>query len=159
MRHTVTLIVALLVTFTCSTAAQIPGYPNGCAKCMVFGYVDAPADPAVVVAVPVVSGEWMVAGWGFECESGRAVDRVDVWYSDADGFFKPVPWQRTRLVTGIARPDVVQAYQGYCQRVEGSTGYGLMIDAGAIPPGTRMIVINAWRGPYYHQSRRVVLVA
>lgn len=148
--------LVLIVLLTTVASAQIPGYPNGCARCGVYGYVDTPAAPDT--SIPTVTGEWVIAGWGFECESGDAVDRVDLWSSDDDGYFKPVPYWLTRLEPGIERPDVAAAFVSHCPRVSYRSGYGVYIQAGAVPAGTRVIIINAWRGPYYSQQRRIVVV-
>ena len=59
---------------------QVPGFPNSCAKCGVISYVDVPSD-----GTAVMQGALFLAGWGFECESGQAVDRVDVFYQADNG--------------------------------------------------------------------------
>src|SRR3990170_6765099 len=62
---------------------QVPGFPNNCPKCGVVSYVDLPNDGATAT-----EGLY-IAGWGFECESGAAADRVDVFYQGDDGVFVP----------------------------------------------------------------------
>ena len=158
------LLLALGLSFQAS--AQIPYLPNGCPTCRVYAWVDAPRDYLVTVkgfgelpgALPIVEGAWVIMGWGFECQSGRPVDRVDVAYSSDDGVFKPAPWYLTRLDVGVPRPDVAAAYRGTCPEVAGDTGYTLHLFPGAVPLGTRVITITARRGPYSSQSRRIVVV-
>ena len=94
-------------------SAQIPWHPNGCSTCRVYAWVDAPRDYVITVpgfgelssTLPIVAGAWVIAGWGFECMSGRAIDRVDVAYSGDDGLFHPAPWYLMRLDVGVPRPD------------------------------------------------------
>ena len=148
------------LALVCSTAvplsAQVPSVPSGCTKCGVYGYVDGPGDP--VTAVPIVSGGWTISGWGFECVSGIAVDRVDVFASNDDGTYTPIPPAAQHLYLGYARPDVQQAYQGACPAVSGVSGFAVQLDAGAVPVGTRALVMNLWRGPYFAQTRRIVVI-
>ena len=138
-------------------SAQIPGYPNGCARCGTYAFVDSPATPDAKVPV-ATAGDWIVAGWGFECESGQPVTRVELWYSGDDGFYKPVPYWLTGLYAGVYRPDVANAFRGACPKVTQYTGYGLQVLAGAVPVGTRALIVNAWRGPYMTQTRRIIVV-
>lgn len=154
------IIVAAIVALTSADASgQIPNLPNGCAKCGARGYVDVPPDPASQTSVPVVAhgADWLVAGWAFECVSGRLVDRVDLYASNDDGTFAPVPWWRTELTTGIPRPDVTAAFQSACPNVRFDAGYGLRVMSGAVPSGTRVIRAIAWSGPYVHISQRVIV--
>ena len=154
------VVVAVVSLMRADVFGQIPNLPNGCAKCGTRSYVDLPPDPAAQPSVPVVEADadWWVAGWAFECVSGRLVDRVDVYASNDDGTFAPVQWWRTELTTGIPRPDVEAAFQTACPKVQYATGYGLKVMSGAVPTGTRVIRVLAWSGPYLHISQRVVVL-
>lgn len=157
-----TLRAALAALFVAALAvgvsAQIPGYPNGCARCGVRSFIDTPGDSTDAAFLPVVSGEWIIGGWGFECQSGRLADRVEVSYSNDRGFYAPVPTYLTRLETGIARPDVQAAFNAGCLDTPHDAGFHLRLYPGAIPSGVRVLVITVWRGPYMAQSRRTIVV-
>ena len=88
---------------------QVPGFPNSCAKCGVISYVDVPSD-----GTAVMQGALFLAGWGFECESGQAVDRVDVFYQSDNGDFVPAGGAGVHgngeLYAGLYRPDVQAAF-------------------------------------------------
>lgn len=164
------LPLAAVLLFAAPLAAQVPGYPNGCAACGIEHYIDTPRELATTMTisnglpvtfnwpVPVISGDWAIGGWGFECQSGAAVDRVEAFYSDDSGFYQPLPWWLTRLTFGVERPDVAAAYRAKCPAVSSSTGFDLHIYPGALPIGTHVLLVNVWRGPYRQQSTRVVVV-
>lgn len=148
------MVIASIVIAT--LLAQIPGYPNGCARCGVISYVDLPSDSATVL-----QGAIYIAGWGFECESGTAADRVDVFYQGDDGWYVPAGGAGNHgngdLYLGVARPDVQAAYAGYCPGVTGTSGWHFYFTQ-ALPLGTRQLAINVWRGPYVQTHFRIVTV-
>lgn len=149
MKHTVITAIFLL-TMPLIGRAQVPGYPTGCARCSVISYVDLPAAEATVSA-----SDFVLHGWGFECESGRPADRVDVFVQDYRGYWRPL--KAPALDYGsIMRDDVQQAYAPYCPSVASNTGWSLRVpDA---PLGLRRVQINVWRGPYYEVHRRTYLI-
>lgn len=155
MKNILTLLVVAL--FVLPASAQVPNAPNACPLCRVFSYVDTPA-ANIGVSLPLVGRSVTLDGWGLECTSGRAADRVEVFYSADDGFYKPVPWYLTALDTQIPRPDVAAAFVSLCPRVEAATGWHLTIQPGAIPAGIRVLRINVWRAPYFETSIRVLVV-
>lgn len=138
------IIVAVCVAFVLSLGMGVSA--QGCAKCFVVANIDVPAiDDAV-------SGTWVIAGWGFLCESGRGPDRVDLYYQNAQGFYTPVPWWKTTLVVDVPRPDVVAVFISVCPNLYGqSAGWHLYVEPGAVPVGHRHLLVNVWRSPYYSQ--------
>ena len=156
MKRTILGVIVAVGLFSQGAIAQVPGYPNGCLKCGVYSYIDTPADP--MAALPILTNDIVIEGWGFECESGQPANRVDVWYSDASGVFTNVDYRRVTLIPGYTRADVFEGFRSHCPNVSGVTGFSAVVEAGAVPIGTRVLIINVWRGPYYQQSRRVVVI-
>lgn len=134
---------------------EVPGgkgsFP-GCKTCGVYSYVDLPAPEVTVSAT-----NFVVAGWGFECFSGQAADRVDVFYQDYDGYWVPLLQPVTALNYGsVDRPDVQRAFKPFCPNVPGVTGWHMnVVNA---PLGLRRFQFNVWRGPYYETHFRTYLV-
>jgi hypothetical protein len=135
---------------------QVPGYPNNCTRCGVISYVDIPANGA-----GVVEGSLYIAGWGFECESGQPADRVDVFYQGDNGDYVPAGGAGAHgngdLYQGLARPDVQAAFRGHCPTLGGYTGWHFYFTH-AVPPGTRQLAINVWRGAYFQTHYRTVTI-
>jgi hypothetical protein len=86
-------------------------FKKACPTCGVHGYVDYPESGATLARAGSV-----IAGWGFECVSGRPVDRVELWYETSDGSrFLPLKQADYALIAGtIGRPDVRTAFAPYC---------------------------------------------
>lgn len=145
----------MLTALLLSLVLQVPGYPNGCATCGVVAAIDVPALP--IGALPAVPSTFLIAGWGFECESGAPVDRVDVFYSGDDGFFKAAPWWLLHLDFIVPRPDVQAAFVVACPAVARETGWQLTV-FDAVPRGVRVLRVNIWRGAYMTQLTRTVAV-
>jgi hypothetical protein len=53
---------------------------------------------------------------------------------------------------------VQRAYLAACPNVVRETGYHLRVYPGAIPPGTHVLVVNVWRGPYVQAFRLVAVL-
>jgi hypothetical protein len=135
------IFLSIALLFTCSVSFVHAQF-NWCPTCVVYANVDWATHDTI-------------AGWGFECTSGGAVDRVDVWYRGDDGQFYPVPPPvgYTLLVNAtygvsIQRPDVHDAYAGACPNVTQDEGYQQYL-ATPIPAGPRDIWVVSWRGPLY----------
>ena len=126
------------------------GSVPGCPRCGVLSYVDLPAPGATVT-----QGALFIAGWGFECESGLFVNRVDVWVQNDEGFYVPLPVQT--FAKNLPRPDIVAAYQPSCPHVTSNSGWHCYLIA---PPpfGTRNLAINVWREPYVETHIRSVTI-
>lgn len=131
-------------------AACLPS--TGSAGAGVVSWVDVPAPETLL------SADGLLAGWGFECYTGAATDRVDVWYQGDDGNFVPVqtPGAAT-LYPGLYRPDVRAAFAGACPNVTPWVGWHVYVHA-PIPSGRRTLAINVWRGPYYQTHVRTVVI-
>lgn len=124
----------------------------GCPDCGVWSWVDYPRDQRTVAA-----SNFYVQGWGFECVSGRPIDRVDVYYQDYEGIYHPVKQPEWALLHGaIGRPDVVAAFAGACPNVAANSGWQLRVTG--IPPGLRRVTIVVWRGPYRENHDRTYLI-
>lgn len=141
------LVTALLLAATLNASAQL----LGCAQCYVISYIDAPADNATTV------GPFYIAGWGFLCEGGAAIDRVEVWYQKDDGYFDYLPQPAGSLYAGLHRPDVQAAYQAHCPQVTSHSGFHLYM-SNLPPAGTRVLALNVWRGSFYEQHRRTLTI-
>lgn len=143
----------LALSFTFGAHAQTPNPAPGCANCGMRSYVDIPGTRDA-------HGGLFIAGWGFECASGQPADRVDVWWQQDDGFFAPAGGAGTHgnglLTYGLYRPDVLQHYAPYCPASNGMVGWHFYFTA-QVPPGTRQVKINVWRGPFMETHTRVVL--
>lgn len=158
MVRRLSLAVGLVaLAFLAPAAAQIPGYPNGCATCAVYGWIDSPAQGAI----PTVSQSkvWVIGGWGFQCYNGQPADRVDVAYRGDDGYFHGAfgTWN----LTFGERPDVTYAYGGLCPNMTNTlVGFSALYGyASRIPLGEREVSIGVWRGPYYElHTRRINVV-
>jgi len=155
MRHILRAAGLVLLT-ALSAGAQFDGgrgsFP-GCPTCGVYSFVDLPQAEATVSA-----SNFTLQGWGFECVSGRPVDRVDIWEQDYDGFWHPLKQADGALWFGYSyRPDVQAAYRGLCPNVSPLTGWVLTLTN---PPalGLRRLRINLWYGPYFETSLRTYLV-
>ena len=145
--------LALGFALITSTAfAQVPGFPNGCRDCVVYSYVDDAPDGATVAAAGLT-----FEGWGFECNSGQGIDRVDVWFQDYEGIYHPLEQGDGALTHGIYRPDVRAHYAPYCPNVTGDSGWRLTLN-NPPPTGLRRLVINVWRGPIFQTHERLYLV-
>jgi hypothetical protein len=135
---------------------QVPGFPNNCAKCGVISYVDIPSD-----GTGVLQGSLYLAGWGFECESGQAVDRVDVFYQSDNGDFVPAGGAGAHgngaLYASLVRPDVKAAFGAHCPNLGGTSGWHFYFTK-SVPPGVRQLAINVWRGAYFQTHYRTVTV-
>lgn len=118
-------------------------FKTACPKCGVRSAIDW------VQTVPLPEGDRpVIAGWGFECVSGKPVDRVDAHAWDpAKGAYVAVQtdlrWQ------AIPRPDVLSAFPGCAVPV--ASGYGAVI-VGALPAGATSLKIVTWAGRTYHSS-------
>lgn len=165
--------VALLVT---PVAAQPPlgsggrGSFPGCPICGVWSWVDYPLierDPLDVwlgLAInprqrePVSAANFWAAGWGFECVSGQAIDRIDVFYQDYEGIWQPLRQPDSALRAGIFdRPDVVRfAPTVQCASPVVATGWALKIHG--MPTGFRRVRLEIWWGPYHERQEFTVLV-
>lgn len=139
---------------------QVPDLPGGaCTACGIRAHIDSPK--AVSDADPALTGvpqTFAIAGWGFECVSGRPVDRVDVFLANGDGFYRPVPWWLTEFRAGAKRPDVFWAFRSACPEATVDEGWHLILFAGAVPSGTQALLINVWSGPFRQQFARTVVV-
>ena len=125
----------------------------GCPLCGVFSYVDAPAAEQTISA-----SNFIIQGWGFECVSGRPVDRVDVHYQNYAGYWVRLPQDPSALDYGsVARPDVRSAYQSACPTVPAHAGWTLAV-TNPPPLGLRRIAVLVWRGPYVEQHFRTYLI-
>lgn len=154
----VLLFVALLFVAPSLASAQVPDFPNGCDKCVVFAYADhlEPAD------VPVVSltADWRIDGWGFECSGGAPIDRVDVWYWVASPrFAEGGAWEPaggTYALTYGDRPDTRAAFRAHCPAMGSDVGFSATYDPVRIPRGVHHIRLVFWRGPLKtHQHYRI----
>ncbi len=129
---------------------------GGCARCIVVSYVDVP----LASQVPTVSQSqgFVAHGWGFLCEQGLPVNRIDVWYQQDTGYFAPLTQPSGALIgVGDARPDVQAAYAAHCPGLNAFTGWRLRVTH--MPPiGTRQIAFTVWREPYYEVHYRQVEV-
>ncbi len=124
----------------------------GCPTCGVWSWVDYPA-PLSQVSTRAFS----LSGWGFECVSGQAVDRVDVFYQDYDGVNHPTQLLPTSRYGFIHRWDVVLfGVSVDCGVVDLYSGWAVTVTG--VPPGLRLITINVWRGPYVETHERIYLV-
>lgn len=152
------ILFALVATVVASigVAAQVPDYQNGCARCGITSFIDYPASNA-----SADSGAIYLAGWGFECESGRAADRVDVFYRGNDGNFVPAGGAGTHgngaLYWGIGRPDVQNAFRQHCPSVTANVGWHFYFTT-PLPAGARELAINVWYGPYRQTHYRTVTI-
>lgn len=155
MRH-LGLVVAGLVFAAVSLGAQqgagklgIP-WPT-CPTCKVVSFVDGP-DGATVSAASMA-----IEGWGFECASGQAIDRVDVFFEDYDGYFHPLKQAEWTLHAGLYRPDVRDHWSAHCPNVSTNAGWRLTL-SNPPPVGLRRIIVNVWRGGLFEGHGRVYLV-
>jgi hypothetical protein len=134
---------------------QVPGFPNNCPRCGVISYVDFPSDGVAAAQ------ELYIAGWGFECESGTAVDRVDVFYQGDDGVFVPAGGSGAHgngdLYGSLLRPDVRAAFGAHCPNLGANSGWHFYFTHN-LPPGTRRLAINVWRGAYFQTHYRTVTI-
>lgn len=97
----------------------------------------------------------VIAGWGFECQSGRAADRVEAFAWDpARGVFVPVTTELRW--PNIRREDVFNAKVSECSNAPADSGFGAAI-TGTLPEGSTMLQINVWRGPYHQTTSIPVL--
>jgi hypothetical protein len=148
------VVLALCAT---TVSAQAPwgarGSFPGCPDCGVWSWVDDPADQ-----VTVSTRAFVIQGWGFECVSGRPVDRVDVWYQDYNGAWQPLKQAQEALAAGaVWRGDVVQFGPTVgCPNVAANTGWVLSVTG--MPLGLRRVRIVAWKGPYFEAHTRTYLV-
>jgi hypothetical protein len=120
---------------------------GSCQLCGVQSWVD--------IAAPAPGG-FLVAGWGVECVSGRAANRVDVFYRGDDGFDHQIlgDWQWL----GVVERKDAQAYLlPMCPNATSLSGFHVYSQT-PIPSGNRLITINVWRGPYYQQHKRPVSI-
>lgn len=142
--------LAVITLVTGQLSAQIPGLPNGCSNCGVVGWIDIPKEGTT----PTVSATgFMIGGWGLECASGRATDRVDVYYSGDDGFDRPAKPTRFTDYT-LPRPDVFRQFLPSCTQVTGTSGFQAYVTG--VPVGDRTLRINIWREALFiTQVRRV----
>lgn len=121
-------------------------FKSACPTCGVHGYLDYPKTGASLMRSTV-----LMAGWGFECVSGRAIDRIDVWY-EPDDF--PGAWLPLKQADGAARiaavnrPDVSAAYERACPNAPGNAGWWLLL-TNPPPAGARRIMLKLWSGPYH----------
>lgn len=147
--------VVVLLTLATSANAQIGtgkrGSFPGCPTCGVLSAIDTPTAASPSPTVP--SGAFYIAGWGFECFSGAATNRVEVYYRNDDG---EMVVAKTTLIKGLARMDVQRAFSGECV-VPWDSGFHLYFHT-PLPRGQREIYINVWRGAYYETHRRDVFV-
>ena len=151
------LVVALLVFFARPVAAQDFGtqfdpqewFKAACPKCGLRSSVDW------IQNVPLPEGDRPVlAGWGFECVSGRAVDKVDAnAWDPAQGKYVPV---RTELRwQAIPRPDVLGSAPGCTVPMD--SGFGAVI-VGALPAGATSLKIVVWAGQTYHSAPTTIMI-
>lgn len=107
---------------------------GGCPTCRVISWVD--------IATPD-----LLAGWGFQCQSGQAVDRFDVYYIAADGRLhraKDAWW-----ITGLWRPDVANYFSGAgCPTVRVESGWHIYLPT-PIPEDAISVSVVLWRGSLY----------
>jgi hypothetical protein len=147
------LLLATIFAVVASTAlAQVPGYPTACSMCRVFSYVDLAPDGATVSA-----SNMQLEGWGFECVGGQAINRVDVYYQDYDGYYHPLKQADYTFNGGRYRPDVAAHYAPYCPKVSTNTGWLLTLN-NPPPTGLRRVAINVWSGGLYEGHTRTYLV-
>lgn len=151
----VVVVVALCVTAVL-VRAQVPGYPNGCASCVVYSWIDNPAQGDV----PSVrrSTDWIIGGWGFLCQSGGPVDRADVWYRADDGEWTPA--LGTYEFYYGPRPDVFGIFWPSCPALAYyESGFSAVYrDTWRLPLGERDVMLYVWRGPYFEAHVRRIRV-
>jgi hypothetical protein len=125
-------------------------FKKACPTCGVHGYVDYPESGATLARAGSV-----IAGWGFECVSGRPVDRVELWYETSDGSrFLPLKQADYALIAGtIGRPDVRNAFAPYCPNTSSEAGWWLQV-TNPPPAGARRVLIKLWYGPYHADLMR-----
>lgn len=151
-RSRLALLVLILLSCAGRAAAQevdisqfdpMNWFRPSCPRCGVAGYVDYPKSGATLTRDNI-----LLAGWGFECVSGRAVNRVDVWYEvdDMPGSWLPLkqPWWALHPAA-IDRPDVAAAYATVCPAVSRTSGWWLQI-TNPPPPGARRIMLKLFSG-------------
>lgn len=175
MRRLVLAAVVVLATVQI-VRAQPPvgsggrGSFPGCPQCGVWSWVDYPRparDPwDVWVGLPidprqredVSASNFWAAGWGFECVSGRPIDRIDVWYQDYAGTWRQLKQPADALRAGfIERPDVVRfAPNVNCATPAMETGWAMQIYG--MPPGLRRVRLEIWWGPYHERQEFTLLV-
>lgn len=130
------LMGAVVVAFVLSSGAVgaqdwTSGGWGGCPTCRVVSWVDT------------VSPSFL-AGWGFQCQSGRPVERFDVYYTDAAGLHRVTDaW----WITGLWRPDVSAYFigSGKCPSVAIESGWHLYLPT-PIPAGAQSVSVVLWRG-------------
>lgn len=138
-------LVALAISVTYTRA-------QGCPSCFVVSWIDAPGNGDTVSN----SAGWWIGGWGFLCESGHPVERVDVYYRGDDGYFRPAG--ATVLYSNLYRPDVINAFVAGCPNLYGKDVGWMAFPNGSVPPGFRELAINVWVGPYYQTHMRYIMV-
>lgn len=134
---------AIIALASAGSAAQVPTFPNACARCGVFSFVDSPEAEATVMRRDLV-----FKGWGFECEGGGRVDRVDLSYQDYSGYWRPLVQDHWTLASGLHRPDVAGAFRAVCPNVTEYAGWHLYV-TNPPPAGLRRVALNIWVGPYF----------
>lgn len=121
-------------------------FKQGCPTCGVHGYVDFPSS-----GVTLMRNGIMFAGWGFECVTGKPIDRIDVSYEVADGAggWQPLKQADWALHFGaIERPDVVNAFANVCPSVPVKSGWWLQI-TNPPPPGARRVMLKLYSGIWH----------
>jgi len=137
----------LVMSSASLAAAQVPGYPNGCASCIVTGSIDLPTPTQVETITS--GGMFGAAGWLFFGFDGQGVDRVEVAWFDNKGYAHYVDSQYVHYQT-FARPDVNIAYAPYFPAIAGSqtSGWWIGVDHDGLPNGTHVIQLSLWHGVY-----------
>jgi hypothetical protein len=124
-------------------------FKQACPSCGVRGYVDLPQPGATIVRSQMV-----ISGWAFECVSGRAADRVQLFYEDESGTFRPLKQDDSAFApNSVFRPDVALAYAGVCAGVHQWTGWWMRV-TDAPPAGARRVKFQMWSGPYHAEVMR-----
>jgi hypothetical protein len=143
------IVFALGLASTSAVAQSTDWIRGACTRCAVYSYVD--------FVTPYPTG-LLIAGWGFECESGRAATRIDAWYEGDDGFFHQI-LPDYQWIGAVPRKDVERAFTPACPNLAERPYAGFHVWSEAkIPSGTRVIVVNVWREPYFQQHRRTVVI-
>jgi len=143
MRHMFGGIAAIVLS-----AGYAQAQWNWCPTCYVAGHVDTPG-------VDGAAYPGYVAGWGFECESGAGVDRIDVYYTDDAA---PSGIRRVKdyvIYFAQDRPDVESAFLKSCPHVHSNTGWAVY-PLTPIPSGHRRLWVVMWKASIAVTQSRMV---
>jgi hypothetical protein len=129
------LVIARTASAQAAWTAPVYNWGSGwCPTCYVFANVDTPN-----LATP---WQGTISGWGFNCESGASVDKIDVYYSNATISKRADSYP---LALNLERPDVETYFRPWCPKMSTTTGWTVAFKT-PIPSGTWRISVVLWKG-------------